>query len=143
MMFAECGRLTRLCKISHSACDALQPFVSACYSVVNSETAKLKSDSSFFTIADGTVQYLLTTHLFRSKFAAAVGEEDSKVNILNKPYMVDDLVIPETVHHLIDTARERLDELSAALEEYEDLTVFIDPIDGTREFSTGLGKGML
>eukprot|EP01039_Chlorochromonas_danica_P004782 gene4782-5242_t len=141
--FASGGRLTRLCHISHAACDALAPFVLACYDTINSETSKRKSDNSFFTIADGTVQYLLANHLFGGKkFAAVVGEEDeTNVQVLHPPYQVDDLVIPEDLQPLINTARVTLDQLSTQIgEEYQDLSVFIDPIDGTREFSTGLGE---
>eukprot|EP01031_Cornospumella_fuschlensis_P012041 gene12041-14724_t len=143
-MFSEAGRLTRLCKISHAACSALAPFVLSCYNTINSETAKLKADNSFFTIADGTVQHLLANHLFGgNKFAAIVGEEDgSTVQILTPPYKVDDLTVPEEHQALIEAARSRLDELAQGISgsEYRDLSIFIDPIDGTREFSTGLGE---
>jgi 3'(2'), 5'-bisphosphate nucleotidase len=144
MMFADGGRLARLCKISQAACNALAPFVLSCYDTINSETSKRKADNSFFTIADGTVQYLLANHLFGgNKFAAIVGEEDdNNVQILTPPYSVDNLIIPDDHQPLIDAARATLDELASKIsaEEYRDLSVFIDPIDGTREFSTNLGE---
>jgi 3'(2'), 5'-bisphosphate nucleotidase len=97
-----------------------------------------------FASAAEAVQYLLMSHLFGGgKFAAIIGEEDeSKVQILTAPYTVDSLIIPESLQSLIDTARLALDELAGRIssEEYKDLSVFIDPIDGTREFSTGLGE---
>jgi 3'-phosphoadenosine 5'-phosphosulfate (PAPS) 3'-phosphatase len=137
-------RLTHLCRVSHQACNALSPMVNAFYQTINSETSKHKADASFFTIADGIVQFLLVNHLFtNSKFANIVGEEDeNNVQINTSPFTVDDLTVPTEFNHLIEQARNTLTELSTHLNEhdYKDLTVFIDPIDGTREFSTGLGE---
>jgi 3'(2'), 5'-bisphosphate nucleotidase len=137
-------RLASLCRVSHSACNALSPMVRAFYQTITDETSKRKADASFFTIADGIVQHLLINHLYTgNKFASIVGEEDgTAVQILSSPYTVDDLVVPTEFNGLIDQARLTLDELSQQIDiaEYKDLTVFIDPIDGTREFSTGLGE---
>jgi 3'-phosphoadenosine 5'-phosphosulfate (PAPS) 3'-phosphatase len=142
--FANPQRLTNLCKITTRACTALSPMVLAFYSAITGETAKLKSDASVFTIADGIVQHLLVDHLFAgSKFAAVVGEEEgSVINIHTPPFNVDDLKVPEEFYGIIDTAKRSLDELSTEIDGqvYNDLTVFIDPIDGTREFSTELGE---
>mmetsp|Transcript_12767 Transcript_12767/g.26349 ORF Transcript_12767/g.26349 Transcript_12767/m.26349 type:complete len:273 (+) Transcript_12767:973-1791(+) len=43
---------------------------------------------------------------------------------------------------MIDGVRERVSTLSAGVDSaaYKDKTIFIDPIDGTREFSTGMGE---
>jgi len=137
-------RLASLCRVSHSACTALSPMVQAFYHSITGETAKRKADQSIFTIADGIVQYLLINHLYMgSKFAAVVGEEDeTNVQITTSPYTVDDLVVPTEFNSIIDQARSTLDELSRQIDEgeYKDLTIFIDPIDGTREFSTALGE---
>lgn len=118
--------------------------VLAFYSAITGETAKLKSDASVFTIADGIVQHLLVDHLFKGgKFAAVVGEEEgSMINISVAPYKVDDLTVPEDFYSIIECTRRQLEELSSEIHPtmYQDLTVFIDPIDGTREFSTELGE---
>ena len=137
-------RLSNLCKVTTRACGVLSPMVLAFYSAITGETAKLKSDASVFTIADGIVQHLLVDHLFKgNKFAAVVGEEEgSMVNIVTAPYKVDDLTVPEDFYGIIETARSGLSELSNEIDPtlYQDLTIFIDPIDGTREFSTELGE---
>lgn len=138
------GRLTNLLRVTHSACNALAPMVAGFYQAISGETAKAKSDASIFTIADGIVQYLLVTHLFSGeKFAAIVGEEDeNNVQISTSPYTVDDLTVPDQFNAIVDEAKRILDSLREQIntEEYKDITIFIDPIDGTREFSTGLGE---
>lgn len=137
------GPLTELCQLSRDACAILSEFVVPCYETMNSETSKLKSDKSVFTIADGIVQHLLIEHLYVGKFASIVGEEDeSSINITTKPYTVDELVVPDMFVDMIDSVRTRIEALAATLssEAYQTLTVFIDPIDGTREFATGKGE---
>ena len=148
--------LSNLCQVTRQACDILAPLISTLYST-NSFQAIQKSDSSVFTIADGLVQALITEHLLGNtqpisqstsftqstvKFKAIVGEEESNVNIFTKPYKVDSLLIPEQHYELIDTIRDSIATLGNTLDytSYKDLTVFIDPIDGTREFSTGKGE---
>lgn len=107
----------------------------------NADIMKQKADASIFTIADGIVQHLLVNNLFNGKFSNIVGEEDSNVNIITKPYTVDDLIVPECYYGLIDEVNNNVQQLSARLDgDYRDLTVFVDPIDGTREFATGLGE---
>lgn len=114
------------------------------YSAITGDTAKLKADASVFTIADGIVQHLLVNHLFTGgKFANVVGEEDeTNVNIYTKPYTVDELTVPEEFNGLVESVRDSITALSSAIdsEAYRTLEVFIDPIDGTREFSIGLGE---
>eukprot|EP01033_Poteriospumella_lacustris_P000856 gene856-612_t len=114
------------------------------YKSISGETAKAKADASIFTIADGIVQYLLVNHLFNGeKFAAIVGEEDeNNVQIATAPYTVDDLTVPEQFTSIVDEAKIALDALREQInaDDYKDLTIFIDPIDGTREFSTALGE---
>lgn len=135
--------LQNLCKITIFACHELSRLIRPFYDSINSETAKLKSDKSVFTIADGIVQYLLSQSLFNNKFDNIVGEEDeSHVNILNRPYNVEDLMVPEEYYDIIDEVKSKIEQLSSRidLQAYRHLNVFIDPIDGTREFSTGLGE---
>lgn len=137
------GPLAELCDISRDACAILAEFVVPCYETMNSETSKLKSDKSVFTIADGIVQHLLIEHLYVNKFFNIVGEEDeSSINITNKPYTVDELVVPDMFVDMIDSVRARIEALAVKIhpEAYQLLTVFIDPIDGTREFATGKGE---
>ena len=89
---------------------------------------------------DGIVQHLLTNYLFLGKIGHIVGEEDdSEVNILSRPYFVDDLIVPDEFNDIIDSVRTRVQEMGLQIhsDAYKELTVFIDPIDGTREFSTG------
>lgn len=138
------GKLTNLLRVTHSACNALAPMVLGFYKSISGETAKAKADASIFTIADGIVQYLLVNHLFNGeKFAAIVGEEDeNNVQIATAPYTVDDLTVPEQFTSIVDEAKIALDALREQInaDDYKDLTIFIDPIDGTREFSTALGE---
>lgn len=129
--------------VSKQACDTMAPMVKEFYNALNSETSKLKADKSVFTIADGIVQHLLVNSLFGAKFDAVVGEEeDSSVNITNRPYTVEDLTVPEQFYDIIDSVRSQIEGLSGALNafSYKDYSVFIDPIDGTREFATNLGE---
>ncbi len=53
-------------------------------------------------------------------------------------YTVDDLVIPEIFYDDIDNVRIAVDGISVQIDDevHNHLSVFIDPIDGTREFST-------
>ncbi len=141
---AENNKLQSLCQVSKKACDHLTPMVVAFYQSITGETAKLKADASVFTIADGIVQHLLINFLFRGdKFRAVIGEEDeSNVNITTLPYTVDDLTVPAEYTDLINSVRESISALSAEIHQdlYKEITILIDPIDGTREFSTGLGE---
>ena len=137
--------LTQLLQASKEACDSIGIMVRRFYKAINSETSTLKDDKSVFTIADGIVQELLTEYLYTGsgKFCAIVGEEDSSnVNIKQRPYTVDTLNVPSEFDDVIDQTREAVSALAARIPAgpFSELTVFIDPIDGTREFSTGKGS---
>jgi len=137
--------LTSLLETSKEACDSIGAMVRRFYLAINSETSTLKADKSVFTIADGIVQELLAEYLFAGagKFRAIVGEEDStSTNIVNRPYSVDTLSVPQEFEDLIDETRNAVAALASRIPEgaFSDLTIFIDPIDGTREFSTGKGS---
>jgi len=84
----------------------------------------------------------LKTHLFCTGFCAVVGEEDVDVNIKTQPYTVGSLEVPACFVPEIDKAVKGVASLACQIDTnaYKHLTVFIDPIDGTREFSTGLGE---
>eukprot|EP00984_Skeletonema_dohrnii_P026738 scaffold16134_cov144-Skeletonema_dohrnii-CCMP3373.AAC.1 len=140
--------LTELCEITKEACDAVQPMLNELYSQIKigtgvADTAAFKSDATFFTIADGIVQHMFIEYLFAGdKFAEIVGEEDdSVVNILETPFTVDDLVVPDEFEELVTETLTKVQALSSRIDAnaYKDLTVFVDPIDGTREFATGKG----
>ena len=89
--------------MSKEACDAVTPMLLAFYEKIADQrhggASKLKSDATFFTIADGIVQHMFIEHLLcGGKFAQIVGEEDeSVINIVEKPYTVDDLTVPDEV----------------------------------------------
>lgn len=92
---------------------------------------------------------LLTQYLFLggAPFAGIVGEEDNSiVNILRRPYQVDNLEVPVELFEEIDNVREQVAELGKKIDVvqhgqlYSKLTLFIDPIDGTKEFASGLGE---
>jgi len=147
-MAASDKPLTELCEITKEACDAVSPMLNELYSQIKigtgtSDTAAFKSDATFFTIADGIVQHMFITYLFAgNKFHEIVGEEDdSVVNILTTPFTVDDLTVPEEFEELISNTLGKIKDLSNRIDEkaYKELTIFVDPIDGTREFATGKG----
>lgn len=140
--------LQDLCQISKEACDAVTPMLRAFYEKISDQrhggSSKLKSDATYFTIADGIVQHMFINHLFAgNKFAQIVGEEDeSVINILEKPYMVDDLVVPDEFNAIIATTLKEIDQIGTRIDSnlYKAMTVFVDPIDGTREFATAQGE---
>jgi len=140
--------LQDLCQISKEACDAVTPMLKAFYEKISDQrhggSSKLKSDATYFTIADGIVQHMFINHLFAgNKFAQIVGEEDeSVINILEKPYSVDDLVVPDEFNAIIAATLKEIDQLSSRIDPnaYSTMTVFVDPIDGTREFATAQGE---
>ena len=141
------GSKAQLLAICKEACDEMAPMVRYFYDAMNGNIQQLKKDNSYFTIADGIVQYLLVQYLFKGgKFRDIVGEEDVEVNITTKPYTVGSgskkMEVPEAFNEKIDAVRDAFDKLSLRVdaEAYNDVTVFIDPIDGTREFATGKGE---
>jgi 3'(2'), 5'-bisphosphate nucleotidase len=136
-------KLTSLCTTCKAACDIMAPMVGTFYTAINGETSKLKADASVFTIADGIVQHMLINHLFAGgKFKEIVGEEDCPVNLQTKPYTVADLTVPEDFNETIENTLAAITSLAAQIspDQYQDLSIFIDPIDGTREFSTAMGE---
>ena len=145
------GPLERLCKATLGACHALTPTIASLYRSINSsETkkgSKTKADNSAFTIADGLVQHLLVEELLDGVVGNIVGEEECDVNLDTEPYTVDDLEIPSEFTEMIQEAKSQVAKAkkqylgeSAQDGTYRSLTAFLDPIDGTREFSTGKGE---
>lgn len=160
----ESGSLERLCSISLRACQIMNPLISQIYqqllvsldegnassSEKGGSVKKLKQDKSAFTIADGLVQRFLIEVLYsKISFLGIVGEEeDGNGEGLSDEswFHVEGLTIPEELRPLVVSTKDEIEAL--ALEylapepnnDYQQLTVFIDPIDGTREFSTGKGE---
>jgi 3'-phosphoadenosine 5'-phosphosulfate (PAPS) 3'-phosphatase len=144
-MVATSLRFTHLLRVTKDALDIVQPLIKQFYISVNtdSKNAIQKHDLSLFSIADGCVEELFKNFLFQSHMCSLVGEEASSyVNIQSRPYKVIDLTIPSELWDQIDLVRTDIEKLSQELEKfnYKDVEVFIDPIDGTREFCTGLGE---
>ena len=122
-----------------------------------SSVKKLKSDNSAFTIADGLVQRLLIEVLFsRVTFRDIVGEEgEEKENGDGTTpgergwFEIEGLLVPPKLRPLLDYCRSEIDLLAATYlsdssdserNNYQSITIFIDPIDGTKEFSSGKGE---
>eukprot|EP00978_Attheya_sp_CCMP212_P002146 scaffold4416_cov63-Attheya_sp.AAC.1 len=127
--------LAELCEITKEACDVVSPLLKEMYSHIKigtgtSNTTAFKSDATFFTIIDGIIQHMFIEYLFAGdKFFEIVREEDeSVVNIIETPYTVHDLVVPEEFEELIQNT---LMEVKAL--------IFVDPINGTRECAMGKG----
>jgi len=139
--------LTDLCRISKEACDAVTPMLLAFYEKIADQrhggSSKLKSDATYFTIADGIVQHMFIEYLFKGKFGQIVGEEDeSVINILEKPFTVDDLTVPDEFNVVIEQTLAAVTALADRIDSaaYKQMTAFVDPIDGTREFATAHGE---
>lgn len=141
--------LEAMCLVTLQACEAMTPAVEALYKSIGAENTKektitkAKADDSVFTIADGLVQFLLTEVLLGKTVGDIVGEEDCVVNLDKKPYVVDDFVVPAEFEDAIDQAIKGVTAARDGLAPkslYQSLTAFIDPIDGTREFSTQKGE---
>jgi len=109
--------LKSLCLISKKACEIMTPMIQKFYrhcNGIDSEGVQLKADASVFTIADGIVQNLLVSHLFRGElFESVIGEEDDTnagvVITGDGPYAVDGLSVPPSFKPTIDECREKND----------------------------------
>ena len=134
--------LYRILQVSLKACEYIQPLVLQLYSS-QSNTSSLKKDNSILTLADGIVQSLFLDVLFKDKFAHKIGEEfDSFVNLDRLPYSVNDIIISSEFNSLIETTKGHIESLSSLISASDcaDYILFLDPIDGTREFSSGCGE---
>ena len=133
-----------LVKSCEAACHELTPVVRALYGMMNESIKTEKADKSIFTVADGLVQNLVSETLLGNTGVAIVGEEDVPVEIAAKPYKVDNLVVPTEVEALLDGCLTKLKDIRSTLSGTDfsgkDITAFIDPIDGTREFASGKGE---
>ena len=156
------GPLETLCSISLRACDLMTPLIKSIYEELilsPSEASSddiikaVKKDNSAFTIADATVQRLLIKSLFSTvQFRDIVGEEeedddgDGCDNSIEWWYQVQGLTVPQHLQPLLDSTRIQIETLAKDLsasnnnDVYQLLTIFIDPIDGTREFTNGKGE---
>jgi len=137
--------LTALLKISEKACFIMADFVQAVYKKLNDDRKmmKKKADNSFFTIADALVQHMVLTLFPDSKFLEFCGEESAKgIEVSQRPYSVDSMPLPDDIADHFETAYTKIKELARQVDKmaYQDIALFVDPIDGTREFCTGLGQ---
>jgi len=147
----ERGSLEHLCTVSLEACERLTPLISSIYRQILDGEDGLKTskkDQSAFTIADGLTQRLIVESLYSQvAFRGVVGEEDDAADSDDDGggdswYRVQGLEVPGDLRPLVDSTRSEIASLSSALaaDSYRNLTVFVDPIDGTREFSQGRGE---
>jgi len=137
--------LTELLKISEKGCFEMSKFVQDVYKRLNEDRKlmKEKADNSFFTIADALVQVMVRTMFPSDKFREFCGEESpSNINIEKAPYSVDGMELPPDLSESFKKSFAEIKKLAKSVdgEAYKELGVFVDPIDGTREFCTGLGS---
>ena len=102
--------------------------------------------SSHFRLSRAFAQALLT-RLLAGVVGDIIGEEDDAgIDISAPPFKAGAITAPAELEELIVKLRERVDEMAVTLQKTEgasackELTAFIDPIDGTREFCTGFGE---
>jgi 3'-phosphoadenosine 5'-phosphosulfate (PAPS) 3'-phosphatase len=137
---------TELLCVTKEACVVISTLVKSLYETIgkkDSKLAKQKPDMSTVTVADGLVQYLLSVHLFGGgKFEGIVGEEDGEINLDGSPFTVEGITVPEAFEAKITEMRSVLSTMAARVpaDAFRDATIFIDPIDGTREFALNLGE---
>ncbi|MDP2437567.1 MAG: inositol monophosphatase family protein [archaeon] len=144
MSAAGSGTITSALRLTQSACEVLAPLVRKIYLRIDDSTRMEKKDSSLFSLADGLVQHAFFEWFFRQQVAHLVGEESAAVNLETPPFSVGKLEIPSDLMPDIQSAKSRILSLSGQLAALPSLSaaadsVFLDPIDGTREFCTGLG----
>ncbi|KAL7547472.1 hypothetical protein ACHAWF_010766 [Thalassiosira exigua] len=131
----------------------MEPLIAAIYEQLvspNQTLKKAKSDNSAFTIADGLVQRLIIEVLFSQvSFHGIVGEEDEDDKWSDEKgswFWVQGLAIPAELRPLVVSTKADMEFLASEYLSqemgcnYQKTTVFIDPIDGTREFSSGKGE---
>jgi 3'-phosphoadenosine 5'-phosphosulfate (PAPS) 3'-phosphatase len=136
---------TELLLVTKEACERVSIIVKLLYETIgkDSRLSKKKADMSVVTVADGLVQHLFSAHLFGGeKFEGIVGEEDGEINLDKPPFTVEGIAVPESFYTQITEMRSEFDTLAERVPagSFRDATVFIDPIDGTREFALQLGE---
>jgi 3'-phosphoadenosine 5'-phosphosulfate (PAPS) 3'-phosphatase len=134
-----------LLKICRESCEVISPIVFSVYSSMNADLKSLKKDNSAFTIADGLVQYLLVSELFKHHFNNIIDEEDESIVTFDDDsgnVTVDALIVPTSIAKLVGSIKSKLTLLSHDINKdiYKNVTVFVDPIDGTKEFVNRRGE---
>jgi len=139
--------LTNVLQVVLKGCYAIAPLVRGFYQIIGSNTLNVKADKSIFTIADGAVQTLIFNYLLKGVFYRKIGEETALTNLTADPvneipaYTVDGLNIPAKFHTMIDRLILEMKGLTEEIKDsYDAYAAVLDPIDGTREFSTGFGE---
>ena len=134
--------LLHTCK---AACEEMLPFIEAVYATLGKDPTQSvrKEDKSHFSLADGVVQAMLT-RLLAGHINGVLGEEDaSSIEIGTPPFRAGHVTAPADLEPIIVAVRAKMDALAQALpkhDAYKSLLAVIDPIDGSKEFCTGLGE---
>lgn len=139
------GSLKLLCTTSLEACVILTPLITTIYNDLSTAEVKTKQDNSAFTIADGLVQRLIYVLFDSVNFRGIVGEEDVSTTTSSEEDeswdVIDGLPIPTTIIPLVHSTKSKIEALATSITgDYSQITVFVDPIDGTREFTSGKGE---
>ena len=138
------GSLKLLCTTSLEACVILTPLVTTIYNDLSTNEVKTKQDNSAFTIADGLVQRLIYVLFDCVNFRGIVGEEDVCTTSSGEEeswVVIDGLPIPTHILPLVESTKSKIEALRNTITgDYSQITVFVDPIDGTREFASGNGE---
>mmetsp|Transcript_6476 Transcript_6476/g.11938 ORF Transcript_6476/g.11938 Transcript_6476/m.11938 type:complete len:371 (+) Transcript_6476:207-1319(+) len=137
--------LTGLLKLTEEACFAMSDFVQKVYKRLTDDRKMMttKADNSFFTIADSLVQLMTQTLYPLDKFKEFCGEESQKnINVAKRPYSIDGLPVPDDIADSFDKVFKDISAIAAQISstQYKDIGIFVDPIDGTREFCNGKGE---
>ncbi|GAB5365107.1 hypothetical protein AAMO2058_001028400 [Amorphochlora amoebiformis] len=135
--------LTNLLLIAEKACFILARFVQEVYARLHEEKISTrKADKSYFSIADSLVQHMILILFPLDKFKEHCGEESAKLQVSKRPYKVGKMEVPDDLAESFERTRKEIDALIPKVdsEKYKDIGVFVDPIDGTKEFCTKLGE---
>lgn len=100
--------------------------------------ARVKADGTIVTDADGASQRIIVENLRKiSKEIRIVGEE-SKEDVANGGHSEEDDVFDEAVmHEVSEEIHSRIQNSSLENVDCDRVSVFIDPLDGTKNYASG------